>query len=292
MNTSSTRHWRRALFLTGMSLSLVGALLYSIERINRPYAALLHQADTYYESQQYHQAIAAYERVLERAATPTVRASTLLVGRLVSPAGVLLQMANCHYRLAEAALRHYRQAVRDPRITPRPSLATVQHLLTMAGKAYEEVPQTDPPAYMAAQVNITRVAAWRLLLAAFDEQTAGRRSIRQQALQAIRYAATAVDFAHNHREQIGRQERMTAMLLLETLTAFSQEKPPPRPPVDSSDALRGRLGDLLLQDTPELSSQERQRFQQFFFALPLEAKDPWPIGRQGGAGGGRSRIAH
>jgi tetratricopeptide (TPR) repeat protein len=292
MNASSTRHWRRALLLTGMLLGLAGALLYGIERPNRPYISLLHQADMYYASQQYHQAIAAYERVLARAATLAVRASTLLVGRLVNLAGVSLQMANCHYRLAEVALRHYRQAIRDPRITPRPSLETVQRLLTMAGKAYEEVPQTDPRTSMAAQVNHARVAAWQLLLAAFDEQTAGRRSIRQQALQAVRYAATAVDYAHSHREQLGRQERMTALLLLETLTALSQGRSPPSPPGDPSDALRGRLGDLLLQDTPELSPQERQRFQQFFFALPLEAKDPWPIGRQGGAGGGRSRIAH
>jgi hypothetical protein len=82
------------------------------------------------------------------------------------------------------------------------------------------------------------------------------------------------------------------MLLLETLTAFSQDKAPPSPPVFAGDALRNPLGDLLFRDTPELSQQERERFRQFFFALSIEARDPWPIERRGGAGAGGARTGH
>ena len=288
MSLFPTTHWRRVLPLTGVLLALGGALLYGLERVSQDYYYLLQQAEAHYEAQQYPEAIAAYGRVLERAATPAVRLSGLLLGRVVSPARVLLHIANCHYRLAEAELRQYQKAVQDPRTTPRPSLETVQRLLTVAGKAYEEVPQSDFRAHLAAQVNTTRVATWQLLLAAFDEQTSGRRSLRQQALQTIRRAAEAVDLSHTYAVHLSRQERMTAILLLETLTAFSQEKPPPSPPVPPGDTMRNPLGDLLLKDTPELSQQERERFRQFFFALPLEAKDPWPLGGACGAG----RPAH
>jgi hypothetical protein len=285
MNLSTSR----VLPLIGVLVVLGGVLLYGLEKVSRDYYHLLLQAEEYDEAQQYHEAIAAYGRVLERAATPAVRLSGLLLGRVVSPARVSLHIANGHYRLAEAELRQYQKAVQDPRLTPRPSLETVQRLLTAAGKAYEEVPLADPRTHLAAQVNATRVAAWQLLLAAFDEQTSGRRSLKQQALQAIRRAAEAVDLSHTYAAHLSRQERMTAILLLETLTAFSQERPPPSPPVSPGETMRSPLGDLLLKDTPELSQQERERFRQFFFALPLEAKDPWPLG---GTGGAQSRPAH
>lgn len=292
MSFSPVKRWHRVLLVMGGVLVLAGALLYGLEHTRRNYAQLLRQADGYYQAQQYPEAITAYKQLLERAAAPVARASALLSGRVVNPANVSLQIANCHYRLAETKLHHYQQAARDPRVTPRPSLETVQRLLTVAGKAYEEVPQTDPRAYMAAQVNGARVAAWQLILAAFEAQTPGRRSLKQQALQTIRQAVRAVDYGHNHQEQVERQEIMTAMLLLEALTAFSQERPPPGPLRPPGTILRGQLGDLLLKNTPELSPQERQGFQQFFFALPLEAKDPWPIARQGEAGGERSPMAH
>jgi hypothetical protein len=52
------------------------------------------------------------------------------------------------------------------------------------------------------------------------------------------------------------------------------------------------LGDLLFKDAPELSQAERERFRQFFFALPVEARDPWPIERRGSAGSGGGRAGH
>ena len=282
----------RAYMLTGVVLILTGGLLYGLERIHTEHTRLVQQADTQYQMRQYHEALSTYQRVRERATAPVIRASRLLMGHLAPPATIALQIANCQYRIAEMALRHYQHAARDPRLTPRPSLGTVQRLLTEAGRAYAEVPETDPPVSIAAQVNGARVAAWQLILAAFDEQTTGRRSLRQQAVHAIKQAAKAVDYSHTHREQLSRRERVSAMLLLETLTAFSQEKSPPSPPRPRHDGTRERLGDLLLQGSPELSPQERQRFQEFFFALPLEAKEPWPTPRQDTAGGGQGRVAH
>ena len=293
MNGFSAPRWRRRLFLLGMVLALTGAGLYTLDRNRSHHTHLMQQANALYQAQQYREAITAYERVLAHTTTLVMRLTAALPGRGSSAAKVSLQIANCHYHLAETALRHYREAAGDPHAaTPRPSLVAVQRLLHVAGKAYEDVPQTDPYAAMAAQVNGARVATWQLVLAAFDEQTTGRRSLRQQALRTIRQAASAVDYGHAHRARLPRHQRMTAMLLLETLTAFSRETPPPQPPRTSRDPLQGQLGDLLLQHTPELSAQERQRFQQFFFALPLEAKDPWPLPRQGGAGGGRRGVAH
>ncbi len=292
MNLSMLTRWRRTFFVLGTLLILASTLLYGLVRTRDGYAVLLRQADATYQKRQYREAIAAYEQVLERTQSPAMRISTLLLGPVVSPASLALQIGNCRYRIAAAELRHYQQASRDPRVKPRPSLVKVQRLLTEAGAAYAEVPQTDPQAYVAAQVNSTRVRSWQLIVAAFDEQTTGRRTLKQQALAAIRQAAAAVDYSYEHRQHISRQTRMTAMLLLETLTAFSQERPPPLPPRASSRPLQKPLGDLLLKDTPELSTRERKRFQQFFFALPIEAKDPWPLPRQGGAGGGQRPVAH
>jgi len=292
MNLSALTGWRRTLPLLGGLLVLGGGLLYGLDQTSQAHYGLLQQAEALYDAQQYQEAITAYERVLAHAATPTMRLSAMLLGGVGSPARVALHLANCRYRLAEVELRHYQKAARDSRTTPRPSLETVQRLLTTAGKAYEEVPRTDPRTSLAAQVNAGRVAAWQLILAAFDEQTPGRRTLKQQALQAIQRAAEAVDYGHSQQQHVHRQELMTAMLLLETLTAFSQEKPPPSPPVPPGDAIRNPLGDLLLRDSPELSQQERERFRQFFFALPIEAKDPWPLERGGGAGGKQGRFAH
>ena len=285
MNLTTMVRWRRALYLVSGLLGLGGALLYGLERTARAYYDVLQQADTYYHAAQYQEAITVYERAL-------ARASAWILGSVGSPDYVSLRLANSHYRLAEAEMLRYQKAAREPRSTPRPSLETVQRLLTVAGKAYEAVPHTVPHIAQAAQVNAVRVAAWQLILTAFDEQTPGRRSLRQQALHTIQRAAQAVDYSHAHQASLSRQDHMTAMLLLETLTAFSQEKAPPSPPVPAGDALRNPLGDLLFKDTPELSQQERERFRQFFFALPIEARDPWPSERRGSAGAGGGRTGH
>jgi hypothetical protein len=284
--------WRRALCLVSGLLGLSGVLLYGLEHTARGYYGILQQADTYYHAAQYQEAIAAYERAMVHASTPTVRASTWLLGGAGSPAHVALWLANSHYRLAEAEMVQYQKATREPRSTPRPTLETVQRLLTAAGTAYAAVPHTAPHIAQAAQVNAVRVATWQLILTAFDEQTPGRRSLRQQALLTVQRAAQAVDYSHAHQASLSRQSHMTAMLLLEALTAFSQEKAPPSPLASAADALRNPLGDLLFKDTPELSQQERERFRQFFFALPIEARDPWPSERRGGAGAGGGRTGH
>jgi hypothetical protein len=292
MNLPTMVRWRRALFLVSGLLGLSGVLLYGLERTARDYYDVLQQADTYYHAAQYQEAIAAYEHALVRASAPTARASTWILGGVGSPAHVSLWLANSHYRLAETEMVRYQKAARESRSTPRPTLETVQRLLTTAGKAYEAVPHTVPHIAQAAQVNAVRVAAWQLILTAFDEQTPGGHSLRQQAWLTVQRAAQAVDYSHAHQASLSRQGHMTAMLLLETLTAVSQEKAPPSPPVSAGDALRNPLGDLLLKDSPDLSQQERERFRQFFFALPIEARDPWPSERRGSAGAGGGRTGH
>ena len=285
-----TQRWRRFCLRTGMIVCLLALLLYGLEVSHRPIFHLLQQASTHYQAQRYQEAIDAYQHMLDRTATLPLRITLRFLPDPLRPPSVLLQIANCHYRLAEAELHHYHRAARDPRLTPRPSLSTVQRLLTVARQAYSAVPDTLPRVYMAAQTNGARVATWQLMLAAFDEQSPGRQSLRQQTIQAIHQAATAVDYAYRERNAVQYEERMHAMLLLETLTAFSEERPLPTP--SPSQVGRGRLGDLLLQHGSELSPQERQRFQDFFFALPLEAQNPWPTDRQGGAGSGQSPVAH
>jgi hypothetical protein len=292
MTLTAMIRWRRVLFFLGALCGVCGILLYGLERTSRDYYAMLQQAEEYAQAGLYQEAMVIYEQALAHATTPTGRASTLLLGRVGSPASVSLRLANGHYRLAETEMARYQKAAREPRSTPRPTLETVQRLLTAAGKAYEAIPQVNPFTTHAAQVNSVRVAAWQLILNAFDEPTPGRRSLRQQALSTIQRAAQAVDYSHEHRIHLSRQDHMTAMLLLETLTALSQEKTPPSPPIPPGDALRNPLGDLLFKDTPELSQAERERFRQFFFALPVEARDPWPIERRGGAGSGSGRAGH
>jgi hypothetical protein len=292
MNLTTMLHRRRALLFFAALLGICGALLYGLERLAHDYYRVLHQAEAHYSAAQYQEATAMYELALARANTLAVRASAWLLGRAGSPADVALRLANCQYRLAEVELARYQKGARESRSTPRPALETVQRLLAAAGKAYEGVPQTAPAIVQAAQVNAVRSAAWQLILTAFDEQTPGRRSLRQQALHTIQRAAQAVDYSHTHQAHLSRADHMTAMLLLETLTAFSQEKASPSPPIPPGDALRNPLGDLLFRDAPELSQQERERFRQFFFALPIEARDPWPIERRGGAGAGGGRAGH
>ena len=284
--------WRRVLFLMGALCGVSGTLLYGLERTTRDYYTMLQQAEWHSQAGQYQEAIAIYEQALAHAVTPAGRTSALLLGRVGSPAHVSLRLANGHYRLAETEMVRYQKAAREPRSTPRPTLETMQRLLAAAGKAYEAVPQANPLTTHAAQVNAVRVAAWQLILTAFDEQTPGRHSLRQQALYTVQRAAQAVDYSHEHQTHLSRQDHMTAMLLLETLTAFSQEKAPPSPPIPPGDALRNPLGDLLFKDAPELSQAERERFRQFFFALPVEARDPWPSERRGGAGSGGGRTGH
>ncbi|MCZ6872353.1 MAG: hypothetical protein O7G88_02310 [bacterium] len=292
MNPSALIHWRRTLLWLGTLLLLSGVLLYGLEQTRQAYATRLQQADAAYQNQHYPDAIIAYQSALEQAQRPAIQIGARLLGHLVSPAHLTLQIANCRYRIAEAELRHYQQASRDPRVTPRPSLVKVQRLLTEAGQAYDDIAPTEPRIYQAAQVNGARAQTWQLILAAVDEQTSGRRTLRQLAAQAIRQTAAAVDYSHAQQAQISRQARMSAMLLLELLTTFSQKRPAPLPPRALNRHMQQPLGDLLLQDRPELSKRERQRFQQFFFALPIEAKNPWPASRQGGAGGGQQPAVH
>ena len=292
MNLATLARWRRTLRRLGIVLLLGAALLYGLLQTRQVYSQHLQQAATAYRAQQYSAAIAAYEAALDHARTPVMRMSRFLLPYPVSPDGVALQIANCRYRIAETELRHYQRASRDPRLTPRPSLVNVQRLLNEAEQAYHQVATAEPAIYQAAQVNATRVRTWQLILAAVDEQTRGRRTLKQLALQAIQQAATAVDYSHQQQVHINRQARMTAMLLLETLTTFSESTPQPLPPRATDRYMRQPLGDLLLRDTSELDSAERQRFQQFFFALPIEAKSPWPEGQQGGAGSGQQPAAH
>lgn len=292
MNLSPLARWRRLLRRLGIVILLSGALLYGMVQIRQAHTHRLQQADAAYRAQQYVAAITAYEGVLQHARTAAMRFSRLLLDYSLSPDGITLQIANCRYRVAEAELRYYQRASRDPRLTPRPSLVKVQRLLNEAEQAYQQIPATEPPIYQAAQVNAARVRAWQLIVAAVDEQTTGRRTLKQLAAQAIQQAAAAVDYSHTQRAHLSRQARMTAMLLLETLTTFSQKDAQPLPPPAPDRYLRQPLGDLLLRDTPELSSRERQRFQQFFFALPIEAKNPWPDAQRGGAGSGQQPPAH
>jgi hypothetical protein len=292
MNASICTTWRRPLLWLGALLLLSGVLLYSLAQTRQTYATRLQQADTAYQTQHYDDAIIAYESALEHAQTPAIQIGARLLGHLATPAHIALQIANSRYRIAEAELRHYQRASRDPRVTPRPSLVKVQRLLTEAGQAYDAIQPIEPPVYQAAQVNSARAQTWQLILAAVDEQTSGRRTLRQLASQTIRQSAAAVDYSHAQQVQISRQAHMSAMLLLERLTMFSQKRPSPLPPRALTRHSQQPLGDLLLKDTPELSAQERQRFQQFFFALPIEAKNPWPAARQGGADGGQQPAAH
>jgi hypothetical protein len=60
----------------------------------------------------------------------------------------------------------------------------------------------------------------------------------------------------------------------------------------ADQAQRVTFGDLLLRDTAELDDAERQRFEDFFFALPLEANHPWPTPNLDAAGSGRQPDLH
>jgi hypothetical protein len=292
MNRSALARWRYILRRLGIALLLSSALLYGLLQTRQADTHRLEQADVAYQAQQYLAAITAYEGALQHARTPAMRMSRLLFAQPLRPGAIALQIANCRYRIAETELHDYQRASRDPRLTPRPFLVKVQRLLNEAELAYQQVPDTEPPIYQAAQVNAARVRTWQLILAAVDEQTTGRRALKQLAAHAIQQAAAAVDYSHSQQAHISRQARMTAILLLETLTTFTQQAPQSLPPRAPDRYLRHPLGDLLLQDTPELSSRERQRFQQCFFALPIEAKNPWPSAQQGGAGSGQQPPAH
>jgi hypothetical protein len=117
--------------------------------------------------------------------------------------------------------------------------------------------------------------------------------LSQRTAHAIERAAKAVETAHQHRAELPRQTWMTAIVLLETLTAFSQRPQPPSvSPVIANPAQRVAFGDLLLRDTAELDDAERQRFEDFFFALPLEANHPWPTSNPEAAGSGHQPDLH
>ena len=111
MNGFSAPRWCRRLFLLGMVLALTGAGLYTLDRNRSHHTHLMQQANALYQAQQYREAITAYERVLAHTTTPVMRLTAALPGRGSSAAKVSLQIANCHYHLAENALRHYRGLV-------------------------------------------------------------------------------------------------------------------------------------------------------------------------------------
>lgn len=291
MNSATAQRWRRLLIPLGVALCLVGLAVYGFTSLTRDFQRSVQEAEDHYQAGRFAEALATYQRVVDRTQTLLMRVSAIGWRYFFCAECLHLQIANSKYRLAEAEMQRFQRASRDPRITPRPSLVHVQRLLTAARDAYDGIPPTDPRTTAAARLNAARTEAWQLLLAAFDEQTAGRRAIRQHAAETIRRAADAVDFAHQHRAHLNEQERVTGFLLLENLTAFSKAHTPPLRSA-SATALQGQLGDLLLKNQAELSQSERKRFQQFFFALPLEANDPWPAGHRSGAGAGRAPVAH
>ena len=291
MNLATAQHRRRLLIPLGVILCLAGLATYGFTSLTRDFQRAVQEAEGHYQAGRFTKALAAYQRIVERTQAPLMRMSAVGWRYFFCAECMHLQVANCKYRLAEAEMQRFQRASRDPRIKPRPSLVHVQRLLTAARDAYDGIPPTDPRTTAAARLNAARTEAWQLLLAAFDEQTSGRRAIRQHAAETIRRAADAVDFAHQHRAHLSEQERITGFLLLENLTAFSKVRTPP-PRRASSARLRGQLGDLLLKNQAELSKSERKRFQQFFFALPFEANDPWPAGHRSGAGAGRAPAAH
>ncbi|MDH3600721.1 MAG: tetratricopeptide repeat protein [Candidatus Tectomicrobia bacterium] len=283
----------RRLLLTGIVLMGCGGIIYGLHRSGRADARLIHHAQALYQSQRYADAITAYEHVLQRSATPGVRLNAWLFGPRISPDRVRLHIANSHYRQAEAVLHRYQEARRDPRVAARPALASVQRAFATAVQAYDRVSQRDPHADVAAQANAARAEAWQLLLTAAYDATPGRRSLSQRTAHTIERAEKAVETAHQHRAELQRQDWMTAVLLLETLTAFSQRPHPPSMSPDREEqAQRVTFGDLLLRDTAELDDAERRRFEEFFFALPLEASNPWPTPDPDAAGSGHQPHLH
>jgi tetratricopeptide (TPR) repeat protein len=283
----------RRLVLTGIMLLLCGGMVYGLQRSGRADARLLQHAQMLYQSQRYADAITAYEHVLQRAAAPEVRLNAWLFGPRISPDRVQLHIANSHYRQAQAVLHRYQESRRDAHVASRPALASVQRAFAAAAQAYDRVSQRDPHTDVAAQTNAARAEAWQLLLTATYDPTPGRRSLSQRTAHAIERAEKAVETAHQHRAELPRQDWMTAVLLLETLTAFSQRPQPTSVSADIADqAQRVTFGDLLLRDTAELDDAERQRFEDFFFALPLEANHPWPTPNPDAAGSGRQPDLH
>ncbi len=291
MNSAAAQRWRRPLIPLGVVLCLAGLAAYGFTSLMRDFQRVVQEAEEYYQAGRFAEALAGYQRVVEQTQTPLMRVSALGWRYFFCTECMHLQIANSKYRLAEAEMQRFQRASRNPRSKSRTSLVHVQRLLTAARDAYDGILPTNPRTTAAARLNAARTEAWQLLLAAFDEQTAGRRAIRQHAAETIRRAADAVDFTHQHRAHLSEHERMTGFLLLENLTAFSKARTP-QPRRASAAALRGQLGDLLLKNQAELSQSERKRFQQFFFALPLEANDPWPAGHRSGAGAGRAPVAH
>lgn len=283
----------RRLVLTGILLLVCGGMVYGLHRAGRAHARLIQHAQILYQSQRYADAITAYEHVLQRAAAPEVRLNAWLFGPRMSPDRVRLHIANSHYRQAQAVLHRYQESRRDPRVAARPALASVQRAFAAATQAYDQISPHDPHTDVAAQTNAARAEAWQLLLTATYDPTPGRRSLSQRTTHAIERAAKAVETAHQHRAELPRQAWMTAIVLLETLTAFSQRPQPPSvSPAITDSTQRVTFGDLLLRDAAELDNAERQRFEDFFFALPLEANNPWPTPNPDAAGSGRQPDLH
>ena len=292
MNSHTTRKWPRRCLVLGLVLMLAGLSLYSLQQTERPYAAQLQQAERLYQSGNYTGAITVYQRLLERSTTLLIRLNTLLFGPLTNPDRLQLRIAMSHDRLAATALQNYQQVVQDPRVTSHPDLTSIQRALTIAIEAYNQVGDADPRADVAARTNAARAEAQQLLLAATYAPTPGRRSLSQLTTETIHRAAKAVESAYQNREHLERQEWITPILLLEGLTRFSHPPQPQSAPATLATDSRVSFGDLLLQDSQELTDAERQRFQEFFFALPLKASDPWPATETGAAGSGGQPSLH
>ena len=265
----------KVLMLSGFILILGSGGFYVFEQAMRDYSELLRTAEVQHQARHHVAAVTTYQHVLKRVQAWDIRLFNVIFGHRINTAHIRLALANTQYSRAEAALRLYQS---DPRTSDDASgltLTAVQGLLSTAVQAFDAVPKIDPHVYVSAQINAGRAEAWQLILAATQEQTRGQRTLNQLATQTIERIAHAVDMAHQQRLDWPRQAWMTAILLLESMTQFSQEPSRPRMVEDRTE-LTIALGDLLLQDKPELSAEARQRFQNFFFAIPFEADNPWP----------------
>lgn len=274
---------RRVALATGTLLVLAGIVLFGLWLLGADTYRLLQQAEDHYRAGEYRAAATTYAQVQQRSASLLGRLVSWLLGSAAHPARLALQVANSRGHLAEQALRQYQQRAQETSLPPEPVEA--QRLLLAARQAYQDVPASAARAHVLAQINTARLDTWLLLLATLSDRSAGQQALQEQLRRALAQAAHAADLSHTYAKLLTPQERMTALLLLEALAGTEQVPGPGR-------ALLSRLGQLLGQPPQALSAQERQRFHQFFFALPLEAKHPWP--RAGGeqAGAGTPQEAH
>ena len=278
---------RYGLILSGIALGLIGVALYILSHAHTRNLQLAQPAEAFFSTGQYHQAIAADQHLLERLRAWPSRLSARVFGEPINAATLRLRIANSYYRLTELDIRTYLRSRHDPRLTPRPSLEAIQRALTAVIEAYDQVPQTDSHAYWAAQLNAARTAAWSVWIAALYEATPGGPALSQRAADVIARAERAVDITYDQPRQLDPRDWIAAIQLLESLTTPSRQKSPP-----ATARTRLTFSDLLRQDAPQLSESDRERYQQFFFAKPLEANLPWPARRHSHAGSESQPPSH